>query len=256
MIFFDRLRTQRLSLQLQELSIGQAIDLCEIPHSRYEQGTTALLRAIAKNDASPKVGQVQDCSLWSIQERALAVAHYLAHTSNPGFPDFAIGKGKFSDYYVDGKDYTDSVLLGDVAGDKWYLHQMLGIHAESIERLMFSGQLESNRAGWWFGAMACQLRHDGEELPDYANMLEAHIDSRVLERIAKFRGYPERQFLELLSSFLTGLDRLTHFFMVDFSKDGPVFMPANKTEVPGLPPARFPFSDAIAEGTERLFGKP
>lgn len=253
MINFSPLRTRRLQVQLQELTIGAAIALCKMPPNQHEAGTTALIAATVTPNERPLPGEVTDPRLWTVQERALVVSHYLAHTVETG-PDFHIGaSGKLSNYLDLERDVPpEFVDLGVVAGDKWLLYPLLGTHAESIERLVLTGQLPAERHGWWMGAMAAQLVRDGEEQFDVLSCTEAQLDARIAERSAIFKQFPESDFMDMLFAFLVGCEKLQHVFRIDFADDGILVLP-NK-EVPGLPPARFPFSDAISTRAFEVFG--
>jgi hypothetical protein len=242
MINFTPLRTKRFTAELQELSISSAITLCNMRPDAYEAGTSYLLSQIVTNDINTR--------LLSVQERALIVAHYLAHTSE-GTPDFAIGDAKFSDYLLDDKEYQDSVGLGELSGSVWRMRPLYGVYAESIERLMMIGKLERSRAGWWFGAMAAQMYRETEDLPDTENMTDVEIDEYVSVRADIFKLFPESEFVGMLMAFIDGQERLDHIFGLDFQDDGIVFK--GKGEL-GLPPARFPYSNAVTEFTASIFG--
>src|SRR5262245_7316563 len=107
MITFSKIRTRRLAVTLREMTIGDTIYLCKLPPDLNEAGTTETLKRIVEPDAQPRGGQVTDPLFWTVQERALCIAHYLAHTQEDGNPDFAVGDGKYSDYLLDGADYAE-----------------------------------------------------------------------------------------------------------------------------------------------------
>lgn len=243
MIAFSPAKTRRLNVQLQELSIGDAIYLCQLPPERYEYGTTELLRRIVKPCSQPRVGQVHDIGKWTVQERAFVVAHYLAHTE-PSGPDFSIGSSRYSDYIMPDKDAPQEVALGVIAGDSWRLVPLSGDAAESIERMTVDGRLSADRSGWWFGAMAAQMMRPGESLP------EEDMEGFIHARAEVFKAYPERDFIELLSAFIRGTAMQDHLFRVSFDDSGIVF----DQEVQGKPPARFPYNSAVTESTKKFFG--
>jgi hypothetical protein len=255
MLAITPLRTRRLSVQLQELSIGDIIFLCELRPDMYEAGTTALLQRVVGDDPKPRSGQVTDPRLWTVQERALAVAHYIAHTQESD-PDFPVGEGRYSDYLVEGVDFApDRIELGEVGGDEWSMVPLLGVHADTIERLVLDGRLKQARHGWWLGAMAAQLVRKGESLPDAATISEAELEEIIAGRAEVFRAFPESDFMRLLMLFIDGNERLTHIFRLDFTDDGIAFAPVKAKEA-GLPPARFPFDSAISDAAKAVFGKP
>lgn len=166
MIYFPPLRTRRLTVQLRELSIGDSLTLAAMPGHMEEASTTAFLRCAV--DAA-KVA-VEDPARWTVQERILAVCHYLSATTEDG-PDFSLGEGHYSDYLQGEADIQTSVQaveVGEVGGDTWHVRHLTGAMAESIERM--AGEIEglSGRLHWLFGAMAAQLVRTGEEVPDAA----------------------------------------------------------------------------------------
>ena len=253
MINFSPLRTRRLKVQLQELTIGDTIALCKMPPNMHEAGTAALIAATLVANDRPLPGEVTDPRLWTVQERALVASHYLAHTVESG-PDFAIGRdGKLSSYLDMERDAPpEKYDLGLVAGDNWFIYPLLGAHVESIERLVASGRLPAERHGWWLGAMAAQLVRHGEEPFDVLSCTDAALDSRLDDLAVIYKNFPESDFMDLLFAFLAGQEQLQHLFRMEFAEDGLVVMP-NK-EAPGLPPARFPFSNAISTRAFQVFG--
>lgn len=265
MIFIATLRTRRLTVELHELTIGDAIALCKMPPQMQEAGTSQLLKYIVAPEEKPRIGQVTDPRLWTAQERAFVVAHYLAHIVE-GDMNFAVGdSARYSDYLALSDDVLDvapdSVELGIVAGNDWSIRPLLGAHAESIERLVTSGRLSDDRAGWWFGAMAAQLVHSQESPFDVANNTDGALDEYLAARVEIFKAYPDSDFMDLLEAFLGGMRRLDHIFRLDFGDQGVIFLPteeaiaaAREKGVPGLPPARFPFPLAVSERASSVFG--
>lgn len=255
MITITPVRTPRITAEMQELTAGDVIDLCALPADQHERGATELLKRIVKPEDKPRVGQVTDVRLWTVQERAFVIAHYIAHVAEDG-PDFSVGEqGKYSDYIVDGIGATpEQVSLGVVAEDNWSLGPLLGAHAESIERLVTSGRLAASRVGWWVGCMAAQLLRAGDDPFDTANRMDADLDEHIAERAQIFMAFPESDFMDLLQAFLLGNDKLEHLLRVEFIDDGLVFMP--KEEAPGKNPARFPVSAAISQRAAQALGRP
>ena len=136
MIHFPVLRTRRLTVQLRELSIDESIAIAAMPVHLEEAAYTAFLRyAVVMDD-----GKNTDPACWTVQERMLAVCHYLASVLEDG-PDFSIGPGHYSDYLSDSPDISTpasserlrSVIL---AMDSGGIRHLTGAMAESIERLL------------------------------------------------------------------------------------------------------------------------
>lgn len=245
MIAFSPLRTRRLNVKLKELSIGDTMYLCKLPGHLNEAGITSLLERIVEPEDKPARDQVTDIRLWTVQERALVVGHYLAHTEENA--DFAVGKtGKYSDYLnMEKQTVAASINLGTVAGDKWIIKPLLGMHAESIERLIDSERIDAGQEGWWLGAMAAMMK-----LESGADQLEAALDDALEQKVKILKGYPTSEFMALLHAWFDGVSKLDHFFSLSFLNDGIAW------EVPGLPPARFQFTSAINEAAWSVFGKP
>lgn len=257
MLAFTSLRTRRLNVQLRELAIGDSIYLCGLRPDLHEAGTTALLQRIVEPEPKPRIGQVTDVLAWTVQERAMVVAHYLAHLQE-GVPDFPVGQGRFSDYLLEGADHAPASLpVGHHLGEDWHIQPLTGYHVEAIERLMAAGKLTFSRRDWWFGAMAAQLARAGEPLADPAEVMPAVYDEQLEDRYRAFLQMPERDCLALLLAFLDATAQMNHLFQLEFADDGIVWAPVRTSddlEVPGLPPARFQFAAAVDECTQELFG--
>lgn len=233
MIPFPPLRTRRHVIELRELTIGEAIYLAKLNPAAHEAGVTALLKHAAGVDTGD----------WTVQERGLAVAHYMAQTM--GDPDFALGDLKFSDYFV-ADEAPDEVELGYLLEDHWSMRPLLGRHAEAIERFILGGSLPAERMSWWLGAMACQLRRPTEAEPDAAD-----FDGYLAKRITVLQNFPTSAFVDLLTAFLAGQAKLNRLFSLEFTDEGVVFA---AREVPAAAPARFRVSDCFAGVARQILG--
>lgn len=245
MIFFPTLRTRRLTLQMQELSIGDAIELASMPAGRGEAEITAFLhgaiKAVEKGPTDPKD--------WTVQERMMAVAHYLAATTEA---NFSLGQGRFSDYLlgeIEGHTLEDQ-SLGEICGDKWTFRQLTGAMAESIERTVGDVDGIPVRVHWLVGAMAFQMVNDGENKEDGAG---EPIDDWLLRRMRTFLKLPESSFVELMRAWIIARQKTEHLFRIEYTNEGIVAMPIheNKEGAEGqentLPPARFPARACIGD---------
>ena len=183
MIPFPYTRTRRVAVRLVELALGEAIAICKLPGERHEATATHLLRAIAKGAERPVADRfVTDPRLWTVEERTLLIATYLAHVTPDG-PDFAIGDAHLSDYVTFDKDSTqDQTDLGEVAGKQRVMRSLLGLHAETLETLCKS------RGDWMIGAVACQVFEKGEAVPDWAAMSDVEAMEWVQGRMASAPG--------------------------------------------------------------------
>lgn len=254
MIQFTPMRTKRLTADLRELSINDAEALCMLPESMEQASITAMLKLIVLDGGRSLPGQEPDPRLWTVQERSFVTAHYMAHTAADGNPNFAIGKGSFSDYLLDGTDYIDEVNLGLIDGDQILMRPLLGFQAEAIERLIVGNQFRANRLSWWAAAMACQMRKAGEDPVE--GLSDADYGEWLAVRTEVIRSLPESEFAQLLFAFLEGTDRLAHFFKIVFTDYGIAALAkaSDDTGVSVLPPARFPLHSAISESTLQILG--
>lgn len=245
MIHFPPLRTRRLTVQLRELPIAESIAVASIPSHLDEASCTAFLRG-----AIESVSGISDPAQWTVQERTLAVCHYLACTLEDG-PDFPVGDGKFSDYLdgaADEQAAEASVEVGELDGDVWTLRHLTGAMAESIERLAgeIEGVGERLRLHWLVGAMACQLVRAGESVPD-ASDGEGAFDDFLRHRMSVLMAFPESAFAALMGMFLQGRGRLHHLFRVEFADDGGLIAMPKGGAAAGLPPARFPVHTCLSQ---------
>lgn len=251
MINFPVLRTRRLTVQLRELSIGESITVANMPAHLNEAGCTAFLRSVVKDS-----GEFSDPLHWTVQERMMAVCHYLASVSDDG-PDFSVGNGRFSDY-LDGSDHQapllpETIKIGDVGGDTWHIRHLTGAMAESIERL--TGEIAgiTGRLHWLLGCMAAQLVRQSESALDPAEG-EGAFDQYLAERMRVLSGYPESDFANLMHLYLVEREKLSHLFNIHFADDGLVALPKGGM-ASGLPPARFPAYSCISRFAQQLVRK-
>lgn len=248
---FPVLRTRRLGIQLKELSIGDSIALAGMPEHLEQAGVTAFLRyAVSDVLNGPK-----DPAGWTVQERALAVAHYLASVLEDG-PDFSLSEvSKYSDYLDSAIDISLSstaVEIGEVGGDVWSIQHLTGAMAESIERVF--GEIEgiTPKTHWLIGAMSAQLLRKSEELPEPSD--GGHYDEWLVNRMRVLIGFPTGEFELLLFSYYAGLEKLHHLFAYGFADEGGIIILPREGGA-GLPPARFPVRSAISTIAETMAGK-
>ena len=253
MIHFPVLRTKRFTLQMREITIAQSIALAKMPAGQAE--TTAFLRYAVESYE----GKNPDPAFWTIQERTLALCHYLAATNESG-ADFPVGeRGRFSDYF-DGSFDTEEVRpveVGEVGGDAWTMFDLTGRDAEIIETLQgelvnASGQPVDGRAFWIIGAMAAQLRRKGEGKKD--DLSSGEYETFLFDRMKVFNAFPTSDFLTLMNMFLKERGKLMHYFDFDFLDDGIVFLPKEAVAEKNLPPARFPVDSCFGKRAFEIFG--
>lgn len=254
MISFSPLRTSRLNLVFSELSFQDAIHLCKLPVDLFHAGVTDMISRIAKPGPNPGPKAVDDPLLWTVQERALVMAHYISYVSEAG-ADFAIGAhGRLSDYQIEDRpDYpAGPVELGQIGGHDWVIHPLQGIHAECIELLVIAGKLPEGFMGWWLGCMAAQLQCDGVGAPSYAEVGRSALEKYIEDAAKLMMAMPERDTHTLIAAFLDALPALDHLFHMGIAEDGLAFLPREGGA--GLPPARFPVAAGLSSATKSLFG--
>ena len=249
------LRTARLKLQLKPLSIGNAVRIASMPaHLEQAEATQFLTCAIESVTQGP-----EDPLEWTVQERTLAIAHYIASTSDT--PNFVLSesnsgksKSRYLDYLDGGHDYPEdeTIDLGEISGGAWRMGHLLGKHVESIERL--SGELSlSPRFHWIVGGMAAQLIHPGDKPHEGT---DDTYDKWLLSRMKLILDCSEHDFEHLLFAVESGRSQLYHLFDYTFDADkgGLIILPR---EADGdMPPARFPVASRISKLARELAGKP
>ncbi len=255
MILISQVRIPRIEANLHELSAHDVGVLCLIDSENSAQrGTGELLdRVLDAPPEKPKVDQVIDHRLWTIQERAFVVAHYLAAIIEP---NFQVGdRGRYEHYLQPSLSASAAQIdLGQLGDDYWHMQPLLGFHAEAIERLILAEELPSNRAGWMIGAMACQLYTPEQGQIVYEDQMLNDIDAAVAARTEAIMKLPESDFLRLVHAFTAGLDELSHIFLMTITDQGYAWLPVSQ-EVPDLPPARFSFALAYSPITAGIFGQ-
>lgn len=233
-IEFKPVRTVRLNVQLQELTLGSAGAVCQVPAQQSERTTTVLLQKSIAGAVLNGPNGVTDPLAMTVQERALLVAHYLMRVSKDG-PDFALGHGRLSDYLSERAELRQSsTVVEDKDGKSWTVYPLLGVHTQALEVMC------SMRGEWMLGACACQVFSEGEAPPDWLAMSDNEAQDWVAARTAKLDEMPESDFEAMFSAWTKGRNVLEHFFRQEFNDEGVVFMPwATKEGGAGDVPARF-----------------
>lgn len=232
------LRAGRLVADFRELSIANSIKILGIP--AHEAGISEFLKAIV-TQSSVALDKL------TVAERTMMTCHYIGHFSSEN-ADFPVGENRLSDYIMFDSEYSDPSLSITLEGDTWSAQQLLGIHAEAIERL--EGQFEvENRLHWQAGLIACQLRLDSDpEHPD---------DEWIIKRMQMLLDKPERFFYELLDFLLAATVEMAHLFKIWISPEGSglsAYPPTEEGEA-GIAPARFPSRLALHERTLREYNQ-
>lgn len=249
---FPILRTRRLSVELQELTIAQSLELAAMPPHLYEAGLNTFLNYAVKTVKA--VDGVKSVSDWTVQERYFVMSHYLASTQDTD-PNFAIGNaGHYLDYIDAGNDIPDESVAesAEVGGDIWHIRHLLGGMAMSIERLQGEINGISGRAHWLLGCMASQLVRAGETVPD-VSASEGAFDEWLVERMRIFSAWPESDFIQMLNVYLDWRGKLSHLFNIECFDDGLIVSPKGGA-ASGLPPTRFSFRACLSDIAQALVG--
>lgn len=239
MIDFPILR-MRMEVQLRELTMREAISLAAMPPARHEAATDRLLSYVVASVRGD--GAVSDPRAWTVQERMMAVAHYIACTADGG-GNFEIGEGHFLDYLDAAADRVhDEVDVGEACGDQWRMRQLSGAEALAIESVC------ATRIEWIHADMAARLYSNSEHGSARPDPMTRAGDYAVWlqERREVFRDLPESDFEALFAAYERGRSALHHLFWVGFDDAGLVVLPKTEggTGVE-LRPARFPVASTV-----------
>lgn len=249
MIIFPSLRTKRIAVTLREIALGEAVAVCRMPADRHEATTTEFLRRVADGAKAPTPAYVTDPRLWTVEERARLVCHYLSQVSDTG-ADFAVGKQKLSDFITFDADLiTPEVKLGEVAGTQKVLRPLLGVHAELLERVC------SERGDWLVGVIACQVHEADQPAPDYLAMTDVDLLEWIRKRMDQVKGLAESDFEAIYRAWEQGRSEIEHFFIWFVDDEGICFFPKSM-EAGSVTPARFHALPCISRGTRDLFARP
>lgn len=225
MLDFQLVRTARFSFQLQELSLADTRALLNIsPQFSEKMRTEFLNRALTTLEWHRGYEQCQLADL-TVQERLFIEASYLSQVADEA--NFALGDGRYTDYLQVDKQFKQAeIQLGAIPGDddQWRIKPLTGLAIEAIEERVLALD-NPERIDWICFAMSAQLYRENEQCPDeqadfiaYGDWLEA--------RAARMSALPESAFFALISLYFEGLEKLTHFFAINFDDDGIVLMPA------------------------------
>lgn len=270
MLYLEPFVTSRLKIKMRELAIGDAMSVALMPADKPQSCITAFLRAVIQEG-----GEHAAPELWTLQERTLAVCHYLMGV-NPDQPNFAVGEfGTFLDYADLQSDIPKGtaqkpVEVGELEGDTWAVQHLTGYMLEAIERLMHAQAVSvpngCARMHWIFCAMGAQLVREGEEVPSWET--PGLYDDWLAARATRLLSLPESASAQLWVMYRMGCEQLSHFFSYDFATahesnamvGGPVFLPkpaaaTEKEAVAVLQPATFLPISCVSYYALGLLGK-
>lgn len=245
MLHFPRLLTARLDVQLRELTMREAVALAATPLNRHEAAAAAFLALVVAEARGPHA----EPGRWTVQERMLVVAHYLAAAGGEG-ANFSIGAGRFLDFLHPAADHPgDECDAGDACGDRWRIKQLTGDEALAMEPLC------KTRFDWLAASMAAQMTaatESGPARPDATSQPAAYVDW-LSERLQLLKELPEGDFVDLFGAYSTGKRALFHLFELDADAAGHIALA--RTDGGGdrlSAPARFPVGSAIGDVAQIL----
>jgi hypothetical protein len=231
MINIPRVRTRRIAVQPREITIGEAIGLCKMPPERAHAAETQFLRCAFGSLEKPAEGYVDDPLRMTVEERAYLTCRYLSSVGTEA--DFEVAPGARLGDYIDFSDDIKDVRhdLGEVAGSRWVMIPLLGIHAELLERLC------TGSGEWMRGMFAAQVYAADEVVPDFSDMPEADALGLLKARMAHVLDMPESSAEGLFAAWMAGREAMEHFFIMTVDADGPCFAARKGAAV--QTPARF-----------------
>ncbi len=248
------LRTKRLLIKLQELSIGDAIKLAAMPESQVMATQRQFLNSVVASAEG-----VEDIGAWTAQEQMLVVGHYLAAVSDVGFVvknNSGDVVGQFSDYLLMEQDYTDVIhQAGELAGDTWHVRHLTGDMLEAIERVIPEFPWLTPYAVWLVAMMAAQLVVEGQDNPAPGDGGPDDFDHYLVERMNILLGFTEADFLVLSSFFFSGKKKLAHFFDMSIHNSGGIVALPKEGAAPTVPPVRFRVHSCLSPDAKGLVGK-
>lgn len=236
-MFISPFITSRITAQMQELTLGQTMELCEIPDEMNEYGIGKMLSFVVTETNLP----VEE---WTAQERLFALSHYLV-ALNKGDVELEDENGNIiplSEYMID-KDYPESNYTFKQFDKEEEITlevvPLTGEYLEAVERACIANG--KKMGDWVVATMAAQIRVAGE-------MWNGVADDYVQENIKRLKELPLADFDSLFFEFCKGLEQQEHLLRIGFSNDGLMLKGGA-----GLPPVRFPFITAISETATLLW---
>lgn len=249
-MFIQKFITPRITAEMQPLTLGQAIELCEIPDCFNEESISRALKHIVKVSNIPLEN-------WTVQERYLAIGHYIAAQEKG---DWEIADGAlYSHYLLDNltpevEEFKFKIHDDNDETVNYKMSSLTGNMIEAVERFILSltGKDGAKKGDWVLACMAIQIQEDSEN----ALKLDELDDKTVLDEVIK-QNYDrllqtdEPFFNQLLSHYLIGLHAMAHCVKIAFLDDGLIVLPV--AEEAGNKPARFRVDAMLGQGTTALW---
>lgn len=224
-MFIDDFVTKRIRARMQELTLRQAIELCQIPDQLNELGISRALSMIVIETNLP-------LDEWTAQERIAAICHYIIAQESG---DWCIAQNAMMSDYVMPQDYPNEVY----SFDDLQIVPLTGAYLEAIERIK-----HQTRGDWLLAAMAASIINPAEPW-------HGSPDEFVRKNIEQLKDLSESDFLLLLGYFQAAQNHLKHLVEIEFSQEGLVVLPQKGGDE--LPSIQFRFDTIMGQTTRQLW---
>lgn len=257
-MFIAPFNTKRIRANITELTLRQAIQLCEVPDDLAITGMKEALSMIVSETNLP----IEE---WTIQECLACMAHYITQRDKEDWE--MAPKSPLSAYLMGEVDYPESDNLNysfeqSDGSDTSYLKvvPLTLEYALAVENAISQHHLKTTKGLWKAAVMAACIfpnipshsnhHEDDEEMMD----LPLSPNDYVQSNLEQLLNGDEGSFVELLAHFETAWERQSHLFILDFDEEGVFIMPnPQKGGVGVYPPTRFQFDAITWETTSLLF---
>lgn len=255
-------KTDRLYVELKEITIGAIIELASIPILKNERGMTVFLNNVVKNANRPVVD-------WTVNERYACFIHYMIATVGDSFDD---GGLCFSDYLTGvpsmlekddfGNEIRPTFEMVDLETNevhKFKIQRLTTEYLEAIEELVQGGAVRGHEgaAAYELAAIAAQVIEEGATDQAENGLI---VQELVHARINSILECTESEYEELRNNWLRGNAPDNPYVNIAWGRDGVVCVCANpskgETEAGEIPVARFCFYALISERARETWGQP
>lgn len=262
-MYITPLVTARIKATLKELSIGNAIDLANMPAANNEAGIYATAKLIV-SEANLPIEQ------WTIQECYAAVLHYHFYAINKGraFVVDEETQATVTDYLYKDRDYpiqrngrkSEALPLvyefeldsDSEQPDRLKMIPLTGAWIEAVERCVLAGrvkQITNKREAWRVACAAAQI-HARDFDESWLTNGGISIDAYISENINRILAMPIGDYDALMAAFDAGVIALDHIVCLRPFDDGFALMPVvDEKGGTALMPYRFCFDAVIPYGT-------
>lgn len=197
------------SVSLPDLTIGQAIDIVQIPQAMNEQRLSAFIAHLTGDTALAGTLTVQERYYILLSHQAISYNRYSAESN---IDDFLLETVQ--------ADVPASMQVGDI-----HISHLLGAHVCVLEGVC------ENVYDWLTGQVACQVSGDlcsiiggTDEALNWtalpSSMTEAELNAAIQARIVMISALSVDSFNELLDAYNIGVSQLNHFVVLGCENEG------------------------------------